>query len=207
MGHLAGGKIGLAIGREARAQGATFFGGVYVNLPRHPAWGRVQQMYGEGPILLGEMGAALTRGMQKNAMVCVKHFALNSMENARFRVDARVDEATLHEVFLALEVARRSMVLLQNNPVRGRQLLPLNPNALSKLAVVGRLAKTRNTGDHGSSDVRSPQVASPYKGLKAAFPLHIVALADSGDVSEMAQAAFGADAAVVVVGYNAEDEG
>ncbi|MDR0849173.1 MAG: glycoside hydrolase family 3 C-terminal domain-containing protein [Propionibacteriaceae bacterium] len=93
-------RVGLAIGREARAQGANFFGGVCVNLPRHPAWGRAQETYSEDPILLGEFGAALTRGVQRNVMAVVKHFALNSMENARFKVDVTVDEAALHEVFL-----------------------------------------------------------------------------------------------------------
>ena len=33
-------------------------------------------------------------------MACVKHYALNSMENARFSVDVSVDEATLHDVYL-----------------------------------------------------------------------------------------------------------
>ena len=33
-------------------------------------------------------------------MACVKHFALNSMEQARFSVDVSVDEATLHETYL-----------------------------------------------------------------------------------------------------------
>ena len=93
-------RVGLAIGREGRAQGANFFGGVCVNLPRHPAWGRVQETYSEDPLLLGEFGAALTRGVQRNLMACMKHFALNSMENARFSVDIKVDEATLHEFFL-----------------------------------------------------------------------------------------------------------
>ena len=32
-------KIGAVIGREIRALGANFFGGVCINLPRHPAWG------------------------------------------------------------------------------------------------------------------------------------------------------------------------
>ena len=33
-------------------------------------------------------------------MTIVKHYALNSMENARFTVDVAIDEGTLHEVFL-----------------------------------------------------------------------------------------------------------
>ncbi len=93
-------RIGDAIGRELRAVGADLYGGVCVNVLRHPAWGRAQETYGEDPFHIGELGAALTRGVQRHAMACVKHFALNSMENARFSVDVTVDEQALHEVFL-----------------------------------------------------------------------------------------------------------
>ena len=93
-------EIGRAIGAEGRAQGANLFGGVCVNLLRHPGWGRAQESYGEDPIVLGEMGAAMTRGVRNELIACVKHFALNSMENARFRVDVTVDEQSLHEVYL-----------------------------------------------------------------------------------------------------------
>jgi beta-glucosidase len=93
-------RVGDAIGRELRSVGADLYGGVCVNLLRHPAWGRAQETYGEDPFHVGEMGAALTRGVQRHAMACVKHFACNSMENARFVVDITVDEAALHDVYL-----------------------------------------------------------------------------------------------------------
>ncbi|HEY1812126.1 MAG TPA: glycoside hydrolase family 3 C-terminal domain-containing protein [Kofleriaceae bacterium] len=93
-------EVGVALGLEARAQGANLYAGVCINLLRHPAWGRAQETYGEDPIHLGAMGVALTRGVQRNVMACVKHFALNSIENARFHVDVRVDEDVLHEVYL-----------------------------------------------------------------------------------------------------------
>ncbi len=93
-------EIGTVIGLEARAVGATYFGGVCVNLLRHPAWGRAQETYGEDPYLLGEFGAALTEGVQQHVLACVKHFACNSMENARFTVDVRADDRALHEVYL-----------------------------------------------------------------------------------------------------------
>ncbi|SDM74267.1 beta-glucosidase family protein [Actinomyces ruminicola] len=93
-------RIGGVIGTEVRAVGGNFFGGVCINLPRHPAWGRVQETYGEDTCLLGEFGAALTRGVQRHAMACAKHYALNSMENKRFQVDVTIDEATLHEQYL-----------------------------------------------------------------------------------------------------------
>ena len=94
-------RIGEAIGREARAQGSNFFGGVCINLLRHPAWGRAQETYGEDPWHLGEMGAALVRGVQRhNVVATVKHFACNSIENARFKVDVVVGERELREVYL-----------------------------------------------------------------------------------------------------------
>jgi beta-glucosidase len=93
-------RIGEAIGKELRAVGADLFGGVCVNVLRHPAWGRAQETYGEDPFHVGEFGAALVRGVQRHAMACVKHFACNSMENARFKVDVTVEDVALHEVFL-----------------------------------------------------------------------------------------------------------
>ena len=93
-------RIGEAIGTELRASGATYTGAVCMNLLRHPAWGRAQETYGEDPHHVGVMAAALTRGLQRHVMACMKHFALNSMENARFSVDVEVDERPLHEVYL-----------------------------------------------------------------------------------------------------------
>lgn len=93
-------RVGEAMGREARACGANLLGAVCINLLRHPAWGRAQETYGEDPVHLGEMGAALTHGIQQHVMACAKHFALNSMENARFKVDVQIDARSLHEVYL-----------------------------------------------------------------------------------------------------------
>jgi beta-glucosidase len=93
-------RVGDVIGRELRAMGGNFFGGVCINLPRHPAWGRAQETYGEDPVLLEEFGAALVRGVQRHVMACAKHYALNSMENMRHRVDVTVAPRPLHEIYL-----------------------------------------------------------------------------------------------------------
>jgi len=93
-------RIGDVIGVETRTQGANLFAGVCINLLRHPAWGRSQETYGEDPHLVGEMGAALTRGVQRHVMACVKHYAANSMENSRFWVDVRIDDRDLHDIYL-----------------------------------------------------------------------------------------------------------
>jgi beta-glucosidase len=93
-------RIGDAIGKEAQALGANLFGGVCINILRHPAWGRAQETYGEDPFHVGEMGAALTCGVQRHMMACAKHFALNSMENARFTVDVTAGRRAMHEIYL-----------------------------------------------------------------------------------------------------------
>ncbi|WP_077622994.1 glycoside hydrolase family 3 C-terminal domain-containing protein [Sediminibacillus massiliensis] len=94
-------RIGRAIGKEIRAHGGNLFGGVCVNLPRNPGWGRSQEVYGEDSFHLGAMGAALTKGVQEeNVIACVKHYAFNSMENARFKVSVEADKRTEREVYL-----------------------------------------------------------------------------------------------------------
>jgi beta-glucosidase len=94
-------RIGEAMSIEVRAQGCNLSGAVCINLLRHPAWGRAQETYGEDPVHLGRMGAALGTGLQThNVIATVKHFALNSMENTRFKVDVEIDDRALHEVYL-----------------------------------------------------------------------------------------------------------
>lgn len=93
-------RIGAAMGEEARSFGANLFGGICVNLLRHPGWGRAQETYGEDPVHVGALGAAATRGVQRHAIACVKHFALNSIDSARFRVDVSASERVLQELYL-----------------------------------------------------------------------------------------------------------
>ena len=94
-------RIGLAMADEAAAGGANLFAGICINLLRSPLWGRAQETYGEDPFLLGKMGAALTRAMQENGVIaCPKHYALNSIEDLRFSVNAMCDDAALYDVYL-----------------------------------------------------------------------------------------------------------
>lgn len=119
-------RVGVAIGAETRARGANYSASVCVNLLRHPAWGRAQECYGEDPVLVGQMGSALTRGVRVHTMACVKHFALNSMENERFEVDVAVDDHALHEVYLphfkAVVDAGADSVMSAYNKVRGEYM-------------------------------------------------------------------------------------
>lgn len=94
-------EIGHAIGREVRAFGGNLFAGVCINLPYNPGWGRSQETYGEETYQIGRMGASLVKGVQsEDVMACVKHFAFNDMENARFKVSVTCDQRTEQEVYL-----------------------------------------------------------------------------------------------------------
>ncbi|MEB3331587.1 MAG: glycoside hydrolase family 3 N-terminal domain-containing protein, partial [Synechococcaceae cyanobacterium] len=93
-------RIGAAMALEARRCGADWLAAVCVNLLRHPGWGRAQETYGEDPLHVGALGAALTRGIERHAIACVKHFALNSIDSSRFLVDVLAEPRVLHELYL-----------------------------------------------------------------------------------------------------------
>lgn len=94
-------RVGKVIADEGIAQGANLFAGVCINVARNPRWGRTQESYGEDPYVLGEFGKALSVSVQEEGMIaCIKHFALNSMEDLRFYVDVHTDDRTLNEVYL-----------------------------------------------------------------------------------------------------------
>ncbi len=94
-------KVGHCIGQEVRAYGGNLFAGVCINMPYNPGWGRSQETYGEETFQIGKMGAALVRGVQdEDIIACVKHYAFNDMENARFKCSVTCDQRTEQEVFL-----------------------------------------------------------------------------------------------------------
>ena len=94
-------EVGHAIGKEVRAFGGNLFAGVCINMPYNPGWGRSQETYGEETFQIGKMGASLVKGVQsEDVMACVKHFAFNDMENARFKVSVTCDQRTEKEVYL-----------------------------------------------------------------------------------------------------------
>ncbi len=102
-------EVGVALGRECRAEDVAVLLGPGLNLKRHPAGGRNFEYFSEDPFLGGHMAAALTRGIQSQGVgACLKHYAVNNQEADRLRVDAVVDQRTLHELYLTgFEIAVR----------------------------------------------------------------------------------------------------
>lgn len=95
-------RVAAAIGEEARRQGVDVVLGPGVNIKRHPLCGRNFEYFSEDPVVSGELGAAMVRGIQSRGVgACLKHFAANSQEHARMVSDSVVDERTLRELYLA----------------------------------------------------------------------------------------------------------
>lgn len=95
-------RVGAAISEEARRQGVDVVLGPGVNIKRHPLCGRNFEYFSEDPVVSGELGTAMVRGIQSRGVgACLKHFAANSQEHARMVSDSVVDERTLRELYLA----------------------------------------------------------------------------------------------------------
>lgn len=94
-------REGQAIAQEVKALGRDMILGPTVNINRQPLWGRNFEGYGEDPYLAGQLGVAYIRGVQGEGVIpSVKHFAANNEEYERHRVNATIDERTLHEIYL-----------------------------------------------------------------------------------------------------------
>lgn len=94
--------LGALLASEARRKGVDVLLAPTLNLHRSPLGGRHFECFSEDPLLTGRTGAALIRGIQSGGVAATaKHFVGNDAETDRLTVDIRMDERTLHEVYLA----------------------------------------------------------------------------------------------------------
>ncbi|WP_349903884.1 glycoside hydrolase family 3 C-terminal domain-containing protein [Parafrigoribacterium humi] len=94
-------QVGEALGVEAHAQNVSVLLGPGVNIKRSPLCGRNFEYFSEDPLVSGELGAALVRGLQRRGVgASLKHFAVNNQETGRMTVNAEVDERALREIYL-----------------------------------------------------------------------------------------------------------
>jgi beta-glucosidase len=80
-------QAGLLASRQTRSAGITWLFSPLVGIALEPRWSRVYETFGEDPVVVGQMAAAMIRGIQlpDNTMVpsraaaCAKHFVGYSM--------------------------------------------------------------------------------------------------------------------------------
>lgn len=86
-------QVGLITGREARMLGYTNVYAPILDVGRDQRWGRYEEVYGESPYLVAELGIEMVRGMQHNHQVAAtgKHFIAYSNNKGAREGMARVD--------------------------------------------------------------------------------------------------------------------
>ncbi|SHI67143.1 beta-glucosidase [Nocardiopsis flavescens] len=119
------GRVGSALGAEARALGVDVLLGPGINIKRDPRGGRNFEYFSEDPLLTGTLGAAWVRGLQDNGVgASLKHFAANNAEHDRMRSSSDVDPRTLREIYLrafqrVVRTSRPWTVMCSYNRING----------------------------------------------------------------------------------------
>ena len=94
-------RIGIQIGRDARAKGKHFHLGPGVNIYRSPLNGRNFEYFGEDPFLGSRIVVGYINGVQSQGVAStVKHYMGNNSEFDRHGTDSIIDERTMREIYL-----------------------------------------------------------------------------------------------------------
>jgi len=119
------GRVGEAIGVECQKENVSIILGPGANIKRSPLCGRNFEYFSEDPFLSGELASAHINGVQnKGVGTSLKHFAANNQETRRLTINAKVEERTLREIYLAsferaVKQGRPDTVMCSYNRVNG----------------------------------------------------------------------------------------
>ncbi len=119
------GKLGHALGKDARSRGVHILLAPGMNIYRAPMCGRNFEYFGEDPFLSSRMATGYVKGVQAEGVVATaKHFAANNQEWDRYNVSSDMDERTLQEIYLpafkaAVTEGKAGCVMSSYNLVNG----------------------------------------------------------------------------------------
>lgn len=113
------------VGQELNNHQIDTLLGPGTNIHRNPMNGRNFEYYSEDPVLSAEMALAATGGIKAGgSWGTIKHFALNSQETHRFRVDSVCSERAIREIYLkpfekSVREGTVQTVMTSYNPING----------------------------------------------------------------------------------------
>jgi beta-glucosidase len=94
-------RVGVQIGRDARAKGVNFLLGPGLNIYRAPMNGRNFEYFGEDPFLASRIAVGYVDGVQsQDVSATAKHYMGNNSEFDRHNTDSLIDERTMREIYL-----------------------------------------------------------------------------------------------------------
>lgn len=120
------GRVGDAIGHEARVRGVRRVLSPVINVTRDARWGRVEETYGEDPLLTSRIAVPYVRGIEgRGVATCPKHFVANVGDGGRDSHAISLSEQTLREVYLppfeaVVKEAGAHSIMTAYNSVNGR---------------------------------------------------------------------------------------
>jgi len=121
-------RFGDVLGRESRNLALHVMEAPGINLARTPQGGRNFEYFGEDPFLAGTMAVAEIRAIQSHGVIAMpKHYVANDQETDRKRVDARVEDRVLHQLYLlpfemTVKDADVAAIMCSYNSVNGVQM-------------------------------------------------------------------------------------
>jgi beta-glucosidase len=96
-------RVGVQIGRDARAKGVHYMLGPGVNIYRSPRNGRNFEYFGEDPFLGSRIAVGYIKGEQSQGISStIKHFMGNNSDYDRHQSNSVIDERTMREIYFPI---------------------------------------------------------------------------------------------------------
>jgi len=118
-------KVATAIAEEVRARGVRHILSPVINVIRDARWGRVEETYGEDPLLSSKMGVAFVKAFESHGIATTpKHYVDNSGDGGRDSHSIQISERALREIYLppfeaVIKEGGASTIMSSYNSVNG----------------------------------------------------------------------------------------
>jgi beta-glucosidase len=95
-------NVATDIADEDRAEGVRQVLSPVINVCRDSRWGRMEESYGEDPLLTGKIAVAFVSALEKAGVVTTpKHFVANLWDGGRDSNSVQISERSLRDIYMA----------------------------------------------------------------------------------------------------------